>query len=378
MSISHAKRHNMGSGTDHKGDIFDALTNPPNPLTLTNYVVDKQTLFSEIQKALVGLSWQEMVLDFIDFTTSEPGTPSVGHRYINTATGISSVTSQSVTAEDIYEWNGSDWTEAAPSEGWCLTVDDEDTTYYYSDALDWVKFGTVIDHANLQNLGWSVSGHVMNAPLDMNGQQINELAEPSIAQDAATKSYVDNKAHEGTTILSTGQTSDKYLRANGSGGASWQSLGLGLDVCSQRTPSAQTPLPTTGYLTIDWSGMLYETHTFFNPTYPTRITIPTGQGGRYRITCITNVWGNVGTAYTGHWMHLCKNGDHNYGIAYSSHRCGNSPFTTTETPTLLLDTEEALNAGDWIEVDVQCHTLQANQWLNRGTSYVKLTVRRVA
>lgn len=98
-----------------------------------------------------GVSWQEPITSQIDFTASEPGSPSVGDRYINTTTGTSSGTAQAVVATHIYEWNGTDWTDLTPSEGWALWDETEDAYYSFNGAA-WVKFGSVVTHNNLSGL----------------------------------------------------------------------------------------------------------------------------------------------------------------------------------------------------------------------------------
>jgi len=85
--------------------------------------------------------YQDSVADELNFTTSEPSSPSVGDRYINTATGTSSETSQSVTANYIYEWNGTSWTEAVPDEGFWTTVEDRDMVVYF-DGTAWTDVGS--------------------------------------------------------------------------------------------------------------------------------------------------------------------------------------------------------------------------------------------
>ncbi|MBN1941816.1 MAG: DUF2793 domain-containing protein [Phycisphaerae bacterium] len=90
---------------------------------------------------LLGLDWQESVADELNFTTSEPVSPSLGDRYINTTTGSSSQTSQSVTANYIYQWNGTSWTEMVPNEGNCCLVEDIDMLKGFNGAA-WVSIGT--------------------------------------------------------------------------------------------------------------------------------------------------------------------------------------------------------------------------------------------
>jgi hypothetical protein len=85
--------------------------------------------------------WQTSVLDEINFVTSEPASPTLGDRYINTATGNSSVRGQAVVANRIYEWNGTSWTESTPSEGFCCMVEDRDMLIGYNGSA-WVDIGT--------------------------------------------------------------------------------------------------------------------------------------------------------------------------------------------------------------------------------------------
>lgn len=68
---------------------------------------------------LIGATeyWQNPVIDQVNFVTSEPVAPSVGDRYINTATGNSSITVTPVTANNIYEWDGTGWVEKPAQDG---------------------------------------------------------------------------------------------------------------------------------------------------------------------------------------------------------------------------------------------------------------------
>jgi hypothetical protein len=94
-----------------------------------------------------GLDWQESVKSFLDLTTAEPVSPTLGDRYINTVTGTSNITAQSVTANNVYEWNGSSWTESVTNEGFAAWVEDQDVVYVFNGAA-WVKFGTTVTHNN--------------------------------------------------------------------------------------------------------------------------------------------------------------------------------------------------------------------------------------
>jgi len=91
--------------------------------------------------SLHQLDWQESLIDELDFTAAEPAGPSVGDRYLNTGSGASSVTGQTVAANDIEEWNGTDWTEITPTEGACALVEDRDMLIAFNGAA-WVDIGT--------------------------------------------------------------------------------------------------------------------------------------------------------------------------------------------------------------------------------------------
>lgn len=85
----------------------------------------------------------EPVLDFVNFVTSEPGSPTVGDRYINTTTGTSSIRTETVTATYLYEDNGVTWTETIPVAG--------DKVYDNTSQKFWIYSGTawVVDHESL-------------------------------------------------------------------------------------------------------------------------------------------------------------------------------------------------------------------------------------
>ncbi len=104
-----------------------------------------------VDQYLQGLEWQDSVTSQVNFVTSEPGSPSTGDRYINTATGTSSGTSQVVTANYIYEWNGTDWTETVVTEGFACWDETLDNTYVFNGSA-WVKFASTLTHANLAGL----------------------------------------------------------------------------------------------------------------------------------------------------------------------------------------------------------------------------------
>jgi len=113
--------------------------------------LDKKLWTIEAVKEFHGdKSWQNPIINQIDFTTAEPASPTSGDRYINTTSGTSSETAQTVTAEYIYEWNDTDWTETIPTEGFALW-DETGNEYLHFNGTAWVPFNDSISILNLNS-----------------------------------------------------------------------------------------------------------------------------------------------------------------------------------------------------------------------------------
>lgn len=114
-----------------------------------------QTLSADLQ-SLIGslklLEWLPNILGFVDFTTAEPAAPSDGDAYINTVTGVSSITLTSVTQNNFYQWDGdtSSWKETVVSNG-MATINDADSAAYVF-TTSWQNFGAVVSHLALLNV----------------------------------------------------------------------------------------------------------------------------------------------------------------------------------------------------------------------------------
>jgi len=117
------------------------------------------------------LDWQESLADELDFTTSEPASPSDGDRYLNTATGDSSETGQSVTADYIYQWNGTSWTEIQPTEGAAAIVEDRDMLIGFN-GTSWVDIGT---------FGLLNEAQTFFGATDISGAEAETLTDGSVA-----------------------------------------------------------------------------------------------------------------------------------------------------------------------------------------------------
>jgi hypothetical protein len=148
------------------------------------------------------LDWQESLKDELNFTTLEPASPAIGDRYLNTATGSSSVRGQSVTANRVYQWNGASWTETTPTEGAAVLVEDRDMLIGYNGSA-WVDIGTfaLLNEAQAFFSATNITGaeaetltnasnadalHVHGA----SGLQANAVTTAKIADDAVDKTKI--------------------------------------------------------------------------------------------------------------------------------------------------------------------------------------------
>jgi hypothetical protein len=137
------------AGNTLAGDInmnnAGKITNLTSPVS-DGDAANKGWTNSQIQSYIKGLDWQESVLDRWNPTGGLPPGPSVGHRYISTATA------NGWTINYIYQWTGSVWDPTVPNEGFCCRVEDENVVYLF-DGSTWGQFAATLDHGALQGLG---------------------------------------------------------------------------------------------------------------------------------------------------------------------------------------------------------------------------------
>ena len=92
-----------------------------------------------------GLDWQQSVDDWWDPSSGLPGSPNEDDRYIATASG------NGWSTNNVYDYDGSQWDEIVPNEGFTTWVENEDALYVFNGS-DWVRFGSTVTHNNLNNL----------------------------------------------------------------------------------------------------------------------------------------------------------------------------------------------------------------------------------
>ncbi len=177
------------------------------------------------------LDWQESVSDELDLTSAEPASPAIGERYLNIATGTSSETSQSVTTNYIYQWNGSSWTEVQPTEGNCCLVEDRDMLIGFNGS-NWIDIGSfaLLNEAQTFFNATDISGSEAETLTDgSNADPLHLHGTTGLADDAVTKEKVN------ADVAGTGleQHTDGTLRlasqGNGIAGGAGSTLSIQAD-----------------------------------------------------------------------------------------------------------------------------------------------------
>jgi hypothetical protein len=129
------------------GTMAGNIIQPLAP-TLATHLSNKEYIDSKIN----GLDWQESILAEIDFTTAEPAGPSTGDRYINTVTGLGSISvAVTFTQYYIYEWDGTAWDEIIPNDGYATKNEATGEMRTFNGSL-WVNFGSTTNHNALTSL----------------------------------------------------------------------------------------------------------------------------------------------------------------------------------------------------------------------------------
>ena len=177
--------HISNSTTAHFGQDLKSTANP------TFYNVNVSTEPTEsfhltnkgyVDALIQGINWQKEVLEFYDPTSGTPPSPTDKDRY------ISILTASGWTMNYIYEWDTetTQWVETIPNTGFALYVDGgavfPGTTIMYN-GIEWVRFGSTIDHTSLINIGVNTHAqidlHIANDTTAHFGQDLKITAIPS-------------------------------------------------------------------------------------------------------------------------------------------------------------------------------------------------------
>jgi len=106
-----------------------------SPLVPSATLRGQAASLGNVQDAVMGLSWQKIVINFFNPTGGLPTTPNDGDRYISTATANGWI------INNIYQWNSgsSIWLEAISLNGFAVFVNTLGTYYQYNGS-NWIGF----------------------------------------------------------------------------------------------------------------------------------------------------------------------------------------------------------------------------------------------
>jgi len=151
------------------------------------------TTKSYVDSVTQGLSYQEPVIDELN---DPPASPSTGDRYLidDNPTG-----DWSGNANEIAEWDGSQWVFDAPSEGWAVFIEDVDELKVYN-GTNWVQFGSTLDHGALQGL--ADDDHTQYLLVDGSRSATGTIDAPSFSVDGNT--LAQSVVFSGQETLSSG------------------------------------------------------------------------------------------------------------------------------------------------------------------------------
>jgi hypothetical protein len=212
-SHSEIDAHISNSTTAHFGQN---LTNAGSPTFNTLYLGN--TLPSAQNEVVTkgyadsiaqSISWQVAVLAIYDPTSETPPTPSVGDRY------ISSATANGWVQNNIYQWNGASWDSYTPLTNWAVyveggTINAKSLVVY--NGTEWVIFGATMQHQALIGAGFythaQIDNHIDDPTIHFVESSIDHTHIQNIGNytHADIDSHIDNyyNAHFGQDLRSTG------------------------------------------------------------------------------------------------------------------------------------------------------------------------------
>jgi len=161
-----------------------------------------------------GRTWLKPVKSFLNLVTSEPASPASGDRYINTDTGDSSETTTAVTANRIYEWDGTDWVETTPDVAAAVTNRDDSLIYVWN-GTDWVETGTGGSHNSMSDLqGGTAEQYYHMTATEHTGLHAKQHAIDSSADHTGFGTAVTKNVGTGAEDVSAGNHGHADLHAH--------------------------------------------------------------------------------------------------------------------------------------------------------------------
>jgi len=223
----------LGLGT--ADTVTHATIISSNPPTDGTHVTRKDY----VDGLLIGLDWQNSVIDIVD-NTAVPPSEVTGERFLLDATGGGPHANwDGAAVNDIVEFDGSVWFVAYTAfgdEGGACWVEDEDRNYVWNGA-SWVQFGSTITHNNTAGLQGGTTDEYYHmtsaqhtaATRDATNAQNGLMPTGKLTgwDAAATHVSADGSSHSlmGKVGVDSGATPD-YLGAASSDGALRTGAGL--------------------------------------------------------------------------------------------------------------------------------------------------------
>ena len=221
----------------------------------------------------------------------------------------------------------------APAEGQFAFTKDNNSLWYY-DGAAWVASGATGDIEGV-TAGVGISGGGTSGTVTVTNSMATAIdAKGDLVPGTGADTFSRLAVGANNTVL----TADSAEAT----GMKWATPASGATLvgCSV-WKNADVGINNATYTTVDYNQENYDTDGFHsNSVNPSRITIPTGKGGKYQIFCVI-IFDN--STVGGRQILLNKNGGtilQNYGSA------------PTGRNTQTLYTVETLSAGDYLEVQI--------------------------
>ena len=136
-----------------------------------------------------GIDWQESIIDFWAPSAGLPVAPATGARYVASDSG------NGWTATYVYTYDGTQWVELIPNEGFSIWLESGDGTYVFNGTI-WIRFGSTIAH----NDSNGIQGGEINEYYHLTSAQLSFLTNVSGVNNASSEHIHDDRYYTETEI----------------------------------------------------------------------------------------------------------------------------------------------------------------------------------
>jgi hypothetical protein len=329
----------VGTNDPIVGKVRHGTSFPSSPATNDQFLRDDQNKLYRYS----GSAWIDMTGSggtTINSGTSFPGSPTTGDLFIRT------------DQNKLYRYNGSSWDATGDGVGLSSTLTSAHILVGNgSNVATDVAFsgdGTLANTGALTLANTAVTpGSYTNANITVNSKGLVTNASTGSGGSAATIAH-------GSAFPGAPTTNDQFIRDDLNtlsryDGAAWQTIGGSggsSGYVGVRLKHSANQTVTTSELVLTWDTELFDTDGFHSTsTNPTRITIPSGKGGKYLLT--TSVGYTDATSGESYYQYVLLNGDHSSaGNIAINVQLGTVALQQCMSDVLILA------AGDYIELTV--------------------------